>query len=185
MAQEITIIEATRFNHPINALGWNRNSNSPIPRSMLVYSTGAADVAVPAAGKSQLAQITCSLPISYAYVLSHLSLVVWGADIADWDAEAYGSIQNSQDTEIVDLGMSNAGITSGTGALSGRVYHFPHAMIPSKPVFALLVGSKVKMHVGNTTIDGSAMEIRLTAHVWQYDFDQSYSPAIQTPVLVR
>lgn len=168
-----------------------------LPSAELIFTIVNGAVTVAAAGEDQSLMINCDLPRSFCYVLVDCSLFLDCRDADEWDQGTSSLLQNATTATpdvIIPVEISNDFLAFGSssvGANDVRIYTLKNR--PSKvivPTSALGAGGptsngRLRVFLGNTTIDGVAGIIHFHARFLVFDRNQAQHWQVNTPVLVR
>lgn len=150
----------------------------------------SANVTVAGAGDDQRIDITCTLPLGYAYVLRELHLSMVNDDAADWEDNGFTTWQNST-TEADRSTFVPMGIHSTGGGANGpagfRVKNWT-LVDPIRQVVKPAVGNQgleFFLSLQNPVIDGAAGFVHFMIRFLQYDIEQAHHYAVNNPIPVR
>lgn len=161
---------------------------SVIPRQEVLFNVVDETVTVAAAGEDQSVDILCLLPVNFAYALSGIFMSITGTDAAAWDPVSL-AIWTDGDAINRKLVATIGGLSLGTcsnpstsfGPLA-RAYNFE----PLPQVLLLPRDEqRLRVKVGNVSIDGAAMKVNFMARMLMYDISQAHHHAVNTPIPVR
>ena len=164
---------------------------SYIPRQEVVFKV--LDTAVTAAvlTEDQEINISCLLPVNFAYALSGIFLCLSGADAADWDDVALalwtdgGTVGTPTRTLIAPIeGLSHGTSFNSTSSFGPLVKTYNFGPLPQLLILPSAQPQLV-VKLGNTVIDGVAMKVNMTARMLMYDISQAHHYAVNTPVPTR
>lgn len=164
------------------------NLNNPIPRAELNFAVYAGVVTAAAAGEDQQLDVTCTLPPGYGYTLIHMS--AWwfdaeAADTADWDADFRSFVSNvnagsDPGSWLSGIAMPGSNIWHQSAVLTGRT--FVAADLPQKIIIPLNGRSGLlTARNTNVTIDGGPLTFYFLAKFLEFDLNQAYHWAVNTP----
>lgn len=173
-------VEAT----PYPIIGVPGNNNIP-RRENIHFSTEA--VTLSGVGDTQHLNVNFPLNKSYSYVLTRLTMLLFGVDSADWGTTPYVQLLDglgAVNSVVYDIPMIASAAISGSASPSKLYSVLPGSEI-KKPMVALSDDAKLAFQLDNLNTNGTAMTIRSTANFLVYDLDQSYSWPTNTPFLVR
>lgn len=188
MAVDTTVFTPALEKFPysgMDTLGGDRSGN---PFAEIGYAVVGGAIAVEAGGDSQKIDVQCNLPVNFAFSLMSLSAKLSGTDIADWEAVADcfmtdgATTGGEKRTKLIAIPSWSEGIT-GTDKV--RIYRFDF-----KGLGVILPGNavsipQIRFILSNDTVDGSAMTLNFFARVLQFNIEQAYYFAVNSPMPVR
>lgn len=172
-------------------LGLN-DVSSLIPQAEVNFILRADTVIEAAAGKDQQLIIRCDLPAGFAYIFQGAQLLcdeTEAGDMADWNTDLRSFLQNTtaaapaQGRWLYPLSFTGGDLVNNSAVLKSRTFI---AEAQSKLVIPLF-GTVARMDSAfwNVVIDGGALTINFVAKFLEYDLNNAYHWAINTPIPVR
>jgi len=143
-------------------------------------------VPVEAGGDSQKLDIQCDLPVNFAYVLAEAHFSIFGADITEWETVADvfltdGSGSGDQNrTEIKAIPAWSEGVV---GTLLAFRFDFQGLGV-TLPANSVSV-PQMRLIIANDTIDGSVMTVNWSCRFLQFNIEQAYHYAVNSPLPIR
>lgn len=160
---------------------------SNYPKAELVFVLFGAPVTLATGGDTQNLTITCPLPVSYAYTLADVTMLIHGANADDWYEAALLELVDK--TPVPTWGLDMQFQSTAIGGLgntpnTSRNYGL-QVQPPGKTLLATSPGAGLTMVVTNDVIDGSALQVNFYARFLQFDLNQGFRTSINSPVLTR
>lgn len=191
MATTDTIITPDIYRIPYIGVG-PPSVDNPIPIAEINHVSFNATVTAAAAGEDQKLVVKCDLPQGYGYVLSHMSMWMYDAevgDMADWDTSMNSYLTNvgsgsTPGSWISGTRIKSDGLWTRSSTLKGATYLATE--LPQKVVIPSLgVKGQFYTEMRNLVIDGGPMTFYFLAKFLEFDLNQSYHWAVNTPWPVR
>jgi len=167
----------------LDTLGGDRSAH---PFAELRFTVLSGAVAVEAGGDSQKVDVTCNLPVNFAYTLMNAHYAIFGADIADWEngcdsfwTDGFGSGNNTR-SMISPIATWNEAVSE-----TAKVFRFDIAhlgvLLPNSPASQ----PQFRVRNANPVINGSVMAINFHARFLQFNIEQAYNFAVNSPTPTR
>lgn len=172
-------------------IGQNQDFQMPIPRAELLFVINAGAITLAASAEDQDFSISCLLPEGYGYVLSDCSAYLQDAevgDIADWSASMHSFLSNSNNADakrwFAAQRIQGGDVVGVTSVIGTRAYQLVQA---STKIIIPIAGNSGQLKVTgfNSTVDGGPMTLYFLAKFLEFDLNQSYHWAVNTPWPVR
>lgn len=160
-----------------------------VPRGEIVFVEQAAAITIAGVGDDQKLQINCDLPRGFAYVLVGSNMMITGADVAQWQNNASFRLRDSNDAASARWTIHQRYQADSTvmtiGATLNKVYELESKAVSKVILCNLSVPGQLKIQVRNITTDQAAGTVDFFARFFQYDLNQAFRWAVNSPVLVR
>lgn len=195
MAVILTTVSATPRRYPIiGALGPPTSWGSQTPLAEILFAEGGVAITLAGAGDTQRYLINCDLPTGFAYAFMEGSVQLRetaAGDLADWDDTAITYITPNSDlvSDWVYFGCISkpavGSYSAGSTVLQEATYTFKHrglqkVMNPTNDGMPRLV-----FDVSNVQENKAAMTSFYYFRFLQYDLNQGYMSAVNSPTLIR
>jgi len=163
--------------------------NTPIPRAEINFEINNGAVTLSGVGDSQTIDITCVLPLSFAYVVQEISLTnLVGVDGDAWEPIGICRIRNNSielPTWKHSMDLFSRGHYFVSATTRGRGYHLAS---PGELNRMIIPGTSANLviQLSNITLNQSAMTIDgFLARFLVFDVNQAYFYGGNTPIPVR
>lgn len=164
--------------------------NTPIPRGEIVFIESAAAITIAGVGDDQRLTINCNLPVGFGYVMAETNMMLTSSDAAQWEAVCGFRLRdenggNHRWTIHRRFEASATVITIG-GSGKNRIYELVQNDPPRKMVICNLAApGQLTVNVRNLTTNQAAGTLDFFTRFYQYDLNQAFRYAVNTPTLVR
>jgi len=163
---------------------------TPVPRAELRFAIVGDEITAAASGESQSCLVVCSLPKGYAYYFMGCEidlLETEAGDVVGWNAD-WRTYLLSSDTTGALRSLSGIKCTGcvpyyWSAALKGRIYQAAPIQRIIIPVYD--TGAKYQCQNVNVALDGGPVTTYFTATFLQFDLNQAFHYALNTPQPVR
>lgn len=188
MAVTTTNFDPPGIPFPYSGLDTLGGDESPHPFTELRFNVLAGAVPVEAGGNTQRADITVTLPRNFAYTLMDIHYSMTGADGADWDAGVdCWFTDGTSSTGPANLRTFIAIIPAWSEQIAGnlRAFRFDTTkmgvIIPGSPDST----PQFRTIHQNLNINGSLMTVQFHMRVLQFNLEQAYYFAVNSPTPTR
>jgi len=161
-------------NYPKAEIIFNVNNNTSLNIDALV------------GGDNQKIQIKCLLPPTFAYILTDITMVIFGMDYDEWDDSCFmflTSTASSPWTMFPEFSSTHA--VSGSPGINQYKTYSLKVEPPSVTFLGTSAGGGITLNLNNNVVDGAAGGVTFFARFLQYDLNQGYRTSINAPVLTR
>lgn len=187
-AFSVALANMTMETIPYTGGGTMEQVNTPIPRAEINFIINDGSVTLSGVGDTQLINITCNLPLSFAYIVQEISISqLVGVDGDAWANFGLCRLRNNNSVgawkHSFDLfSRGNYFVTATTQAKS---YHLS---APGELNRLVIPGTSATLitTLANVTTNQSAMILDgFMARFLQFDINQAYFYGANTPIPIR
>jgi len=160
-----------------------------IPRGEVDYVVSAGAITVAGVGDDQRAQVFCNLPRGFGYVMSECSAMIEGGDVAQWDNGAIFRLRDDnggdQRWTVFRRFEASSSVISSGGTTKSKIYELLQP-VPSKVIICdRPAAGQLAVLFRNITTDQDAGLMNFFARFLQYDLNQAFRWAVNSPFPVR
>lgn len=173
---------------PYVGAGDMAKTGTPIPRSEVNFTVSDGAVTLSGSGDSQTLNLTCELPLSFAYVVQEISIHnLVGIDAENWEDKGQCRIRvyTTEGSWKHSLDLFSRGHFFSTATTNGKSFHLAS---PGELNRLVIPGTRANLVIAlsNPTLEQSAMVLDgFLARFLVFDVNQAYNFGANVPIPVR
>lgn len=159
-----------------------------IPRGEVAFNVDGGSVTLAGVGDTQRANVTCTLPGGYAYVLRETFLSMTAIDVEDWDDVGFGSFQDAEQSTVRKNRMLFQLVSAGAvNITTAKRRCWDYTILPKQVLYpaSATEGAVYIATIINAVTNGAAGNLVFNARFLQFDIEQANHYSVNSPMPTR
>ncbi len=161
---------------------------TPIPQAEIAFIEQNAAVIISGVGDNQLISIVAALPRGFAYILAEANMNLNSADVDAWQDSARFRIKDAGSGPrwtVHQRFEASANVINNATSSFNKVYELVHTPVQKVIIGDLDAAPELVIQVMNLTTDQAAGTLDFFCRFLQFELNQAYHWAVNTPWPVR